>query len=70
MENNSDNEKKNGEGGGKKGLAARIIITIIVTMVFIAGYMAINNYTDSLKHKEITYDEFVKMVEDNNVKEV
>jgi cell division protease FtsH len=70
VENNSDNEKKNGEGGGKKGLAARIIITIIVTMVFIAGYMAINNYTDSLKHKEITYDEFVKMVEDNNVKEV
>jgi len=70
VENNSDNEKKNGDGGGKKGLAARIIVTIIVFMVFIAGYMAINNYTDSLKHKEITYDEFVKMVEDNNVKEV
>ena len=70
MENNSDNEKKNGEGGGKKGIATRIIVTVIVFMVFIAGYMAINNYADSLKHKEITYDEFVKMVEDNNVKEV
>ena len=70
MENNSDNEKKNGEGGGKKGIAMRIIVTVIVFMVFIAGYMAINNYADSLKHKEITYDEFVKMVEDNNVKEV
>ena len=71
MENNSENNKKNGEGnGGKKGMAARIIFTVIAFVVFIAACMGINSYADSLKHKAITYDEFIKMVEDKNVKEV
>ena len=72
MENHPEDNKKNGgEGnGGKKGIAARIIFTVVAFVVFIAAYMAINSYTDSLKHKEITYDEFIQMVEENNVKEV
>ena len=71
MENNSENNKKNGEGnGGKKGMAARIIFTVIAFVVFIAACMGINSYADSLKHKAITYDEFIKMVEEKNVKEV
>ena len=71
MENNSENNNKNGEGnGGKKGMAARIIFTVIAFVVFIAACMGINSYADSLKHKAITYDEFIKMVEDKNVKEV
>ena len=72
MENHPEDNKKNGgEGnGGKKGIAARIIFTVVAFVVFIAAYMAINSYTDSLKHKEITYDEFIRMVEENNVKEV
>ncbi|MBO4324453.1 MAG: ATP-dependent zinc metalloprotease FtsH [Lachnospiraceae bacterium] len=70
MEDNSNNKKGGNENDRKKGTIVRIISTVIVFFLFIGGYIIIRDYTDSLKHKEITYNEFIKMVEDGNVKEV
>ncbi len=69
MEDHSNN-KKNNEGEKKKGLAIRIISTVIVFFLFIGGFIIIRDYADSLRHKEITYNEFIKMIDDGNVKEV
>lgn len=67
----SDNNNKNKkDGNGKKGLVARILSTVLIAVIFLILYTVINNYLDSLKHKEITYDEFIKMVEDKNVEKV
>lgn len=64
--------KKNGSENNnrKKGLLLRILSTVVVFFVFIGAYIIIGDYVNSLKHKEITYDEFVRMVEGGNVKEV
>ncbi|MCQ2422320.1 MAG: ATP-dependent zinc metalloprotease FtsH [Lachnospiraceae bacterium] len=64
--------KKNGSENNnrKKGLLLRILSTVVVFVIFIGAYIIIGDYVNSLKHKEITYDEFVRMVEGGNVKEV
>lgn len=64
--------KKNGSENNnrKKGLLLRILSTVVVFFIFIGAYIIIGDYVNSLKHKEITYDEFVRMVEGGNVKEV
>ncbi len=71
MEDRSDKDQNSRNGDDKKrSIGFRIITTVIAFFLFIGAYMAIRNYADALKHKEITYDEFRKMVNDNNVKEV
>ncbi|MBQ6105247.1 MAG: ATP-dependent zinc metalloprotease FtsH [Lachnospiraceae bacterium] len=70
MEGNSNNKKGGNENDRKKGTIVRIISTVIVFFLFIGGYIILRDYTDSLKHKEITYNEFIQMVEEGNVKEV
>ncbi|MBO4697445.1 MAG: ATP-dependent zinc metalloprotease FtsH [Lachnospiraceae bacterium] len=70
MEDNSNNKKSGNDNDRKKGTIVRIISTVIVFFLVIGAYIMIRDYTDSLKHKEITYNEFKQMVEDGNVKEV
>ena len=70
MEENPNNKKPGNDDNKKKGLAIRIISTVVVFFLVIGGYMIISDYTDSLKHREITYNEFIQMVENGNVKEV
>ena len=70
MEENPNNKKPGNDDNKKKGLAIRIISTVVVFFLVIGGYMIISDYADSLKHREITYNEFIQMVENGNVKEV
>ena len=64
------NKKKNEDDGKKKALVARILSTIVIFLIFIISYKMINSRIDEIKHKKISYDEFIRMVEENNVKEV
>ncbi|SEP74237.1 cell division protease FtsH [Lachnospiraceae bacterium NE2001] len=62
-QNNNDNKKK---PGGFNGMIGAIVVAVVLSIVFI---MAFNNYRAS-GEKEISYDKFVQMLEDGNVKDV
>ncbi len=64
------NKKKKEDDGKKKALVARILSTIVIFLVFIVAYKMINSRIDEIKHKKISYDKFIQMVEAHNVKEV
>ncbi len=70
MENQPNKKNGSENNNRKKGLLLRILSTVVVFFFFIGAYIIIGDYVNSLKHKEITYDEFVRMVEGGNVKEV
>ena len=60
--NNEDKKKPN----GFNGMLGAIVVAVVLSIVFI---MAFNNYKAS-GEKEISYNKFVEMLEDGNVKNV
>ena len=67
--NNGNNGKKD-DGGKNKGVVTRIILTVILFFIFIISYMFISAELDKIRNREISYDEFLKMLEDNTVEKV
>ena len=67
--NNGNNGKKD-DGGKNKGVVTRIILTVILFFIFIISYMFISAELDKIRTREISYDEFLKMLEDNTVEKV
>ncbi len=62
-QNNNDNKKR---PGGPNSILGAIVVAVILSIVFI---MAFNNYR-SAGEEERTYDEFIQMLEDGEVKDV
>ena len=67
--NNGNNGKKD-DGGKNKGVVTRIILTVILFFIFIISYMFISAELDKIRNREISYDEFLKMLEDNTIEKV
>ena len=64
-QNNNNNEDKK-KPNGFNGMLGAIVVAVVLSIVFI---MAFNNYKAS-GEKEISYNKFVEMLEDGNVKNV
>ncbi|MCR5105462.1 MAG: ATP-dependent zinc metalloprotease FtsH [Eubacterium sp.] len=64
--NNNNNNNNNKKPGGYNTTIGVIIITLILSIIFI---MVFNNYKAS-GEEEKSYDEFIQMLEDGNVKNV
>ena len=64
-QNNNNNTKQKRPGGFNSILGA-IVVAVILSIVFI---MAFNNYK-SAGEEEVSYDKFIQMLEDDNVKDV
>ncbi|MCR5544636.1 MAG: ATP-dependent zinc metalloprotease FtsH [Eubacterium sp.] len=65
-ENNQNNDDNNKRPSGFTGTIGVIIITVILSIIFI---MAFNNYRSS-GEEEISYDKFIKMLDEGKVKDV
>ena len=65
--NNQKNNNNNNSGGGQK---KNIMIFVLIAVVFIIAITSISSLVDSMTNIEITYDEFLKMVEDGKVDKV
>ncbi len=72
MENKNPNSDKqpNKNDNKKKGSMARIMATVVVFFIFIGLYMIISEYITGLKNKEITYNEFMTMIEKGTIERV
>ncbi|MBO4863929.1 MAG: ATP-dependent zinc metalloprotease FtsH [Eubacterium sp.] len=64
--NNNNNNNDNKRPGGFNNTIAIVIITLVLSIIFI---MALNNYRSS-GEKEVSYDKFIKMVDEGTVKDV
>ncbi len=67
--NNSNNGKKD-DGNKGKGVLTRVILTVILSFIVIIGYMFISAEFDKLRNREISYDEFIAMLEDDAIEKV
>ncbi len=73
MDNNNSNSNKKSNGNGdnkKKNSLPRIIATVIVFLIFLGSYMLISEYISGLKNKEITYNEFIAMIDKGTIEKV
>ncbi len=72
MENKNPNSDKqpNKNDNKKKGSLTRIVATVVVFFIFIGLYMIISEYITGLKNKEITYNEFMTMIENGTIERV
>lgn len=74
MENKNPNSDKkpnqNGDNNKKKSQIPRIIATVVVFFIFLGSYMLISEYIAGLKNKEITYNEFMTMIEAGTIEKV
>ncbi len=71
----STQNNENGNGGKndnnkKKGLATRIIATIIISLIFICCWMYVSSEIDKVQNKEISYDEFLAMLETDTIEKL
>ncbi len=66
------NQNRNGKNGGNKDPKNRqsILIFLIVTLVSMLAISSFRGLLGTASSKEITYDEFVKMLEDGQVEKV
>ncbi|MBO4626803.1 MAG: ATP-dependent zinc metalloprotease FtsH [Lachnospiraceae bacterium] len=67
--NNGNNGKKD-DGNKNKGFVTRIILTVVLFFIFVISYMFISAELDKIRNREISYDEFLKMLEDNTIEKV
>ena len=67
----SNNDNKG--GGNKKndnrknGVVSRIILTVILFFIFILCYMFISSEINKIRNREITYDQFLTMLEKDEI---
>ena len=66
MENNQNNNKNQNQRNDKRGWILVIATTLITGILFLSFF----NMLDSAKTKEITYSEFITMVEEGKVEKV
>ena len=67
--NNSNNGKKD-DGNKGKGVLTRVILTVILSFIVSIGCMFISAEFDKLRNREISYDEFIAMLEDDAIEKV
>ena len=65
MENNNRNQ-----GSDKKNNRTGVIICLIVALGLFLVFSIMNNQVKNATNKEITYDQFLQLLEDGNVKAV
>ncbi|MBO4652961.1 MAG: ATP-dependent zinc metalloprotease FtsH [Lachnospiraceae bacterium] len=67
----SNNDNKGGgnkkNDGRKNGVASRIILTVILFFIFILCYMFISSEINKIRNREITYGEFLTMLEKDEI---
>ena len=70
----SNNDNK--DGGNKKndnrknGVVSRIILTVILFFIFILCYMFISSEINKIRNREITYGEFLTMLENDEIHKI
>jgi len=64
--NNGKNGKKD-DGNKGRGLLTRIVLTVVLFFIFVASYMFISAELDKMRNREITYDEFLEMLEGDSI---
>ncbi|MCR5202973.1 MAG: ATP-dependent zinc metalloprotease FtsH [Lachnospiraceae bacterium] len=64
--NNNDNHDNNDKKGNKKS----IVVALIIAIIFFIGFFYMNNQVKNATNKEISYDKFIEMLEDNEVESV
>ena len=64
-DNNGGGNKKN--DGRKNGVVSRIILTVILFFIFILCYMFISSEINKIRNREITYGEFLTMLEKDEI---
>lgn len=65
--NNSPQQKDDGK---RKGFFMRIGVTILTFLLFVGAYVLISDYISTKKNKEITYNEFLEMIDAGTIKSV
>lgn len=65
--NNSPQQKDDGK---RKGFFMRIGVTILTFLLFVGAYVLISDYISTKKNKEITYNEFLEMIDEGTIKSV
>ena len=67
----SNNDNKGGgnkkNDGRKNGVVSRIILTVILFFIFILCYMFISSEINKIRNREITYGEFITMLEKDEI---
>ena len=67
----SNNDNKGGgnkkNDGRKNGVVSRIILTVILFFIFILCYMFISSEINKIRNREITYGEFLTMLEKDEI---
>ena len=68
-QNNGNNGKKN-DGNKGRGVVTRILLTLILFFIVMISYMFISAEIDKIRNREITYDEFLTMLEGDTIEKV
>ncbi len=66
--NNNSPQRK--DDGKRKGFLMRIGVTLLTFFLFVGAYVLISDYISTKKNKEITYNEFLEMIEEGTIKSV
>lgn len=70
MDNNQSNRKNGNEDPNKKENRRSIIICLIIALGVFLVFSLMNKQVEKASNKEITYDQFIQMLDDNEVKSV
>ena len=68
--NNSDNGNRKNDDDKKKGVVQRVVLTAIIFFVCIIFYMIITSMMDRVRNREISYGEFLEMLEGDTIEKV
>jgi len=68
-QNNGNNGKKD-DGNKGRGVVTRILLTLILFFIVMISYMFISAEIDKIRNREITYDEFLTMLEGDTIEKV
>ncbi len=67
-DNKSGNDKKN--DNRKNGVITRIILTVILFLIVMLCYMFISSEVNKIRNREITYGEFLEMLEKDEIEKL
>ena len=68
-QDNGNNGKKD-DGNKGRGVVTRILLTLILFFIVMISYMFISAEIDKIRNREITYDEFLTMLEGDTIEKV
>ncbi|MBO4685185.1 MAG: ATP-dependent metallopeptidase FtsH/Yme1/Tma family protein, partial [Lachnospiraceae bacterium] len=68
-QDNGNNGKKD-DGNKGRGVVTRILLTVILFFIVMISYMFISAEIDKIRNREITYDEFLTMLEGDTIEKV